>query len=37
MAYLIFAAECFAVASPVLLVIGGLLILVKEHLENKAK
>lgn len=37
MAYLIIAAEYFAVASPVLLVPARAIILVKEHLENKAK
>ena len=37
MAYLIIASEYFAVASPVLLVLAGVAILVKEHLENKAK
>lgn len=37
MAYLILAAEYFAVASPVLLVLAGVGILVSEHLEKKAK
>ena len=37
MAYLIIAAEYFAVASPVLLVLAGVAILMKEHLEKKTK
>lgn len=37
MVYLIIAAEYFAVASPVLLVMAGVAILIQEHLENKAK
>lgn len=37
MVYLIIAAEYFAVASPVLMVLAGVAILVKEHLEKKAK
>ena len=37
MAYLIIAAEYFFVASPVLLVLAGVSILVQEHLEKKAK
>lgn len=37
MAYLIIAAEYFAVASPVLLVLSGVAILIQEHLENKSK
>lgn len=36
MVYLIIAAEYFTVASPVLMVLAGVAILVKEHLENKA-
>lgn len=37
MAYLIIAAEYFALASPVLLLLSGAAILVQEHLENKSK
>lgn len=37
MAYLIIAAEYFAVASPVLLVLSGVAILVQEHLEKRVK
>lgn len=37
MAYLIIAAEYFAVASPGLLVLVGVAILVQEHLEKKGK
>lgn len=37
MAYLIIAAEYFAVASPVMLVLCGTAILIQEHFENKAK
>ncbi len=37
MAYLIIAAEYLAVASPALLVLAGVAILVQEHLEKKSK
>lgn len=37
MAYLIIAAEYFVVASPFLLVLSGVAILVQEHLEKKTK
>lgn len=37
MVYLIIAAEYFALASPALLVLSGVAILVQEHLEKKAK
>jgi hypothetical protein len=37
MAYLIIAAEYFAVAAPAFLVVSGVGILVSEHLEKKAK
>lgn len=37
MVYLIIAAEYFAVASPLLMMLAGVAILVKEHLENKTK
>lgn len=37
MVCLIIAAEYFAVAAPFLLVLVGIVILVQEHLEKKAK